>query len=194
LPQAEWDGELDEPRVWLKGLKTAAISNTDLSGKRTTQLCHTLEWKPDINFFKSNEIPNMTLSSPQELNRRRSEIEDLQLVAMLMITDALDELRDIPIEWYEGHFRKYHDWLLRQLAILKSDSMIHVPLAKWAEHKDDQEFKERLYREVASRGPEGEVCVRSGTYIAQVLRKEVDPFHLMFGMDDLMDDVYFSVD
>lgn len=190
-----WDGEIDEARLLIKGLQAKAISNTDLAGSRTSKLCHTLEWKPDVDLLKTGEIPGVVLSTPEQIEHRRREIEDLQLATMLMIMDALDELKDIPAESYEGHFRNYYDWLLRQADILNSDSMVNLPLAKWKKYKNDKSFKEQFYRDLASRGPEGELCVRAGTNIAKVLKKEVDPLYLMFGADDLMEKVYsMSID
>lgn len=68
-------------------------------------------------------------------------------------------------------------------------------MTKWTKFKDDKDFKTRFYRDLASRGCEGELCVRAGTNIAKVLKKEVDPLYLMFGADDLMEKVYsMSID
>ncbi|KAL1981732.1 hypothetical protein VTN96DRAFT_2289 [Rasamsonia emersonii] len=58
------------------------------------------------------------------------------------------------------------------------------------QYKDDKEFKEEFYRQIAGKGVEGALCIRTGSNIVRVLKKEVDPLYLMFGMDDLLDRIY----
>lgn len=146
-----WDGEIDEARLAIKGLQAKAISNTEVADSRTSTLCHTLQWKPDVDLLKTGEIPGVALQTPDEIERRRREVEDLQLATMLMIMDALEELKDTPAETNEGHFRNYYERLLLQADILKSDAMVGLPLAKWMNYKNDQDFKAQFYRPLASR-------------------------------------------
>ncbi|PGH20080.1 hypothetical protein AJ80_03730 [Polytolypa hystricis UAMH7299] len=185
-----WDNQLGKGRLSIKGLKASPLSNTDSTESQLANFCHTMEWKPDMDLLKSDIIPGVQLETREEMECRRREVEDTQLASMLMITDALDELQGKPIESYEGHFQRYYRWLLKQVSALKSDSIPHLPLSRWMQYKDNKEFKERFYQEVAASGPEGAICVRMGTNIAKALRKEVDPLYLMFGMDDLLERVY----
>ncbi|KAK2872004.1 hypothetical protein FQN49_002640 [Arthroderma sp. PD_2] len=185
-----WDADLNQPRVMIKGLKAAPVSNTDTADSRVSGLCHALEWKPDVTLYKSNKMPNVVQMSQDEINYRRQEVEDLQLATMLLIMDALDQLEGLIVESLEGHFQKYYNWLKLMANVLKSDDMIHLPFARWLEHKDDEKFKTRLYKKVARRSAEGELRIRAGSNIVQVLKKEVDPLHLLFGLDDLLDNVY----
>ncbi|KAF3481104.1 uncharacterized protein GIQ15_03863 [Arthroderma uncinatum] len=185
-----WDADLNEPRVIIKGLKAAPVSNTDVAESRVSGLCHTLKWKPDITLYKSQKMPNLVPVTQDKIDRRRQEVQELQLATMLLIMDALDQLHSFPFEPLEGHLQKYYNWLTLQARILKSNTMIHLPFARWLKHKDDTEFKSCLYNRVAARSAEGELCIRAGLNIAQVLRKEVDPLHLLFGIDDLLDRVY----
>ncbi|EFR04190.1 hypothetical protein MGYG_07197 [Nannizzia gypsea CBS 118893] len=147
------------------------------------------EWKPDINLYKSNKMLNVAPVAQSVVDFRRQEVGELQLATMMLIMDALDELEGISLESLEGHFQNYYGWLKLQASILKADKMVHLPLAKWLDFKDDQAFKSDLYKEVASRSPEGELCIKAGSNIAKVLKNEVDPLHLLFG-DDLLDQVY----
>lgn len=57
-------------------------------------------------------------------------------------------------------------------------------------YKKDKDFKGLFYRKIAAKGPEGALCVRMGSNIARVLKKEVDPLYVMFGMYDLLDRLY----
>ncbi|KAL2006065.1 hypothetical protein VTN00DRAFT_9719 [Thermoascus crustaceus] len=184
------DGQVDEGGVAIKGLKSSPLSSTESAETRTTKFCHTIEWKPDVDLLKSDMTPNVTLSTQEDVKYRRHEVQDLQLATMLMIMNALDELKDVPSDSYEGHFQNYYQWLPQQARILKSDSMSHLPLARWMQCKKDKNFKGLFYRKVAAMGPEGALCVRMGSNIARVLKKEVDPLYLMFGMNDLLDRLY----
>src|SRR5438045_8498843 len=109
---------------------------------------------------------------------------------MLQVMDALKELKDISVESLDVHFLKYYKWLERQATILREDSIIHLSLDEWKIYSEDQELKEKLYSQVKEYNAEGALCIRMGSNIARVLRKEVDPLHLMFGQDNLLADVY----
>lgn len=188
-----WDGDIDEARVLISGVTGIPVSNVGAAELQLRKLCHHVEWKPDLDLFQSVSIPNATLSSHEELEDRRKTMQDLQLASMLLITDALEELKHITVESLEGHFRKYFEWMLHQASILKSDSMPLLPLARWEAYSNNEELKEKLHREVAESGPNGVLCVRMGSNITRVLKKEVDPLYLMFGMDDLLDKVYGGI-
>ncbi|WEW58678.1 hypothetical protein PRK78_004146 [Emydomyces testavorans] len=188
-----WDGEAAEGRISIKGLMASPLPNSGLADTQTDRFCHTMEWKPDLDLLRSDQILDVMSPPPAKCGDRRRELQDLQLATMLNIMDALDELKTVPIETYEGHFRKYYQWLLEQAQILQSDSMIHLPLNRWMKYKDDTEFKERFYPEVAKMSPEGALCIRMGSNIARVLKKEADPLYLMFGIDDLLEKVYTDI-
>lgn len=89
--------------VSIRGLKCSPLSNTESAETRVIKFCHTVEWKPDIDLLKSDMIPNVALSTPEDVKYRRHEVQDLQLTTMLMIMDTLDELKDVPGDSYEGY-------------------------------------------------------------------------------------------
>ncbi|EEP76468.1 hypothetical protein UREG_01317 [Uncinocarpus reesii 1704] len=121
---------------------------------------------------------------------QREKVQNLQFASMLMITGALRELEGISVDMYKGYLQNYYHWLLEQVTALHSDSMPHLPLDKWIKYKDDLQFRENLLRKLTEMGPDGEFCVRCGSNIVQVLKKEVDPLYLFFGMDDLIEKIY----
>lgn len=188
---AIWDGDSAEGCVEIRGLKAVPLSNVNVADVEIGRFCHTVEWKPDMGLITTEQITSLAISSTQDqADNRRQEVQDLQLATMLMIMDALGEIKDVPVDSFEGHFHKYYQWLVEQARLLQSDSIPHLQLAMWETYKDDRGYKAKLYRKVAEKGPEGALSIRMGLNIAQVLKKEVDPLHLMFGMDDLLDQIY----
>lgn len=186
---AIWDSDTGKPRVLFKGMKATPVSNASSNDLRVRKLCHTIEWKPDLDFYRSHQAHSLLCATQEEIDFRLQEVQELQLATALLIMDALEDLGGILPESCEGHLEKYYQWLVRQAEILKSDSMIHLPFAKWLEHRNDEEFKQQLYNKVASRSAEGELAIRAGINIAAVIRKEVDPLQLLFS-DNLLDRVY----
>lgn len=189
-----WDGDRGEACVSIQGLKASPLSNVHVLEADISRFCHTVDWKPDVELITTEQISNLTtLSTQEQIDYRRQEVQDLQLATMLMIMDALDELKGVPSSSYEGYFQNYYQWLMEQARLLQSDAMAHLPRTRWVAYKDDTKFKKKLYRELTEKGPEGALCVRMGSNIARVLKNEVDPLYLLFGMDDLLERIYATM-
>ncbi len=149
-----------------------------------------MEWKPDLELVKHPKFRDVVLATEEDNNRYRENFRRLQLASVLFVTNALDELEGYPVENYEGHFSKYYDWCLKQREDLHRHALPHLDFDEWKAYSENSSL--RMHSSVRSKTSmqNGRLLVRMGMNLAKVLRKEVDPLHLMFGQDNILDELY----
>jgi hypothetical protein len=106
------------------------------------------------------------------------------------VTNALKDPKDYLINNYDGHFKKYFDWCLKQEQDLKDSKLPHLDYDEWKRYSEDETLRQRLFKEIEEHNADGKLLVRMGTNTAKTLRKDVDPLHLMFGQDKVLERVY----
>ena len=112
-----------------------------------------------------------------------------------MITDALQDFEKNGAKNFRarGHLEKYLQWLYHFRDELLAGNITNVSADEYSLFSQDMTERKRLYEEVQSHNADGELAVRMGTNIVGVLKGEIDPMHLMFGQDDLLNRVYDEV-
>ncbi|KAF3392430.1 Compactin diketide synthase mokB [Penicillium rolfsii] len=154
------------------------------------ELCTLVDWKPDVSFLESKSACALVRLEKAGSSQDRVWIQRLQLVTMLHVIDALDQLKDLEVNTLDLHLRRFYDWMKHTQDDLENDAIIHLSHAKFREVACDESLKQSLYTEVEAHSAEGAITVRMGRNIVGVMRNEIDPLHLMFGQDNIMEDVY----
>ncbi|KAL1970828.1 hypothetical protein VTN77DRAFT_2662 [Rasamsonia byssochlamydoides] len=167
-----WDGVLDEKRLSVKGFSVTSLGS-DVATSQAKKLCHTVQWKPDLDLVKSPRFSDVVLASTAENDAYRAS--------------------DYSSEAFEGHYRKYFGWCKKQQEDLQKGLIPHLSFAEWKKYEENEDLKRDLYRHVADYSADGRLLVRMGQNITRVLKKEVDPLHLMFGLDNILNQVYSDV-
>src|SRR6185312_9495701 len=85
---------------------------------------------------------------------------------------------------------RFYDWMEHVREQLLNDAIIHLPYSKFCEVAYDESLKTSLLAEVEAHSAEGAITIRMGRSIVGVMRNEIDPLHLMFGQDNMMENVY----
>ncbi|KAH8588918.1 putative polyketide synthase [Bisporella sp. PMI_857] len=187
-----WDGDSHEGCIEISGLRLTPLETSDGTSQNVRKLNHLHIWRPDIAFLDTPSFLKLVGVPKSDYESDRFWASRFQLATLLMITDALKELKQSPWENLKrGHLCRYYEWMEHQRAELLADRISGITLELWERFTDNPLLKESLYQTVAEYNAEGALAVRMGTQIARVLRKEVDPLDLMFGQgDDFMDNVY----
>jgi SAM-dependent methyltransferase len=188
-----WDGTTDEARISIKGIRAASLESVDSGPSEARKLCHTIEWKLDADLLNPSSFPDVVHVTEDDNLDYKHWINRFQLGALLRVTDALSVLGDFNPEVLQGHFIKYWNWMKQLEEWLQADQISGMKLSEWTEYNNSPSLKAELYEEIAAHNADGRLAMRMGSNIPQVLRKEVDPLHLMFGQDDLLDQVYEQV-
>jgi SAM-dependent methyltransferase len=186
-----WDESSEEPLFTVRGIRSSPLDSAETS-KKERKLCHSVITPLDPDLLTKEALDVTDLEPHDKAIAYKAWIEKWQLATVLRVTDALQEIQDsgFDINAIEGHFAHYYEWMKQVKAWLDNDEVRLLKLSKWQEYNADQALKETLYDEVDNDGPMGKLAMRMGSNIVKVIKKEVDPLHLMFGIDDLLDRVY----
>lgn len=184
-----FDAETKVHRIKMDDIELTPLeSRSDDTLKR--QLCTLIDWRPDVGFLSSKSACGLVALDNASSSQDRLWTQHLQLVTMIHVLEALDELRDLDITGLDSHLRRFYDWMEHVREQLLNDAIIHLPYSKFCEVAYDESLKTSLLAEVEAHSAEGAITIRMGRSIVGVMRNEIDPLHLMFGQDNMMEDVY----
>ncbi|KAK8086415.1 polyketide synthase [Apiospora phragmitis] len=178
--------EHNHVRLVLRGLEAIPLQENAGSNAEAREICFNLDWKPDVDLleetgqsetFLRGAVAPLETKSAEDANLKR--LRDLQLAAALFITGAVEELTQKPLDNEEA--LPIHQ---------KNDQLIHQD-PSWKETRSNPVAHKTFLSALETEGgPEGRLTVRMGRNIVPVLRGETDALHLMFGMDDLLEQYY----
>ncbi|KAK5988353.1 6-hydroxymellein synthase cdmE [Cladobotryum mycophilum] len=189
-----WDGSSEAALLSIKGIRGTPLETADTASYNKRSICHQIEDVISPELLTKTDL-SVQLTEEAENDNYRTWINKLQLATVLRVTDALQELDQSGFDAsrLEGHFAKYYDWMQHVKSLLDNDQIRAIKLSEWLDVNGNADKKTDLYKYVADFNAEGELAMRMGSNIAKVVRKEEDPLHLMFGIDDLLDRVYASL-
>ncbi|OGE53444.1 hypothetical protein PENARI_c008G05255 [Penicillium arizonense] len=182
------DEDSNTQRIRMDGIELTPLEN-DLPQKAERKLCSAIEWKPDVHFLDLGTSCGFTAVAPTD-TKAQYWVKQLQLATMLYVTDALTEFKDADLMRLDLHMQRFVDWMKHHQQLLKSNEIIHLPYREFQQVAQNPALKEAIGKEIESHSAEGAITARMGRNIAKIIRQEIDPLHLMFGKDDLMEQVY----
>ncbi|KAK7978171.1 polyketide synthase [Apiospora saccharicola] len=193
------DNEQNPVRLVLRGLEAIPLQESAAGGAEAREICFNLDWKADVDLleetgqsetFLRNAVKPHETESAEAVNLKR--LHDLQLSAAIFIADAVEELAKKPVDEaaLPIHQKKYLAWLRRQADLFANNELIHQD-PSWKEIRSNPAARDKFITFLETEGgPEGKLTTRMGRNIVPVLRGEEDALHLMFGMDDLLEQYY----
>ncbi|KGO73861.1 Acyl transferase/acyl hydrolase/lysophospholipase [Penicillium italicum] len=183
------DEETKTHRICMEGIELTPLES-GLAENSERKLCSAIEYKPDFHLLDSKSACAVTPLNATDDTEALYWVKRLQLATMLYVVDALDELKDIDVMKLDLHMRRFFDWMEHMKGLLERNQIIHLPYSEYQEAFQDESFKEAIGNEIEAHSAEGAITARMGRNIAQVVRQETDPLHLMFGQDAVMEQVY----
>lgn len=183
------DQEHKDQKIRMDGIELTPLESI-LADKNERHLCTGFEWKPDLHFLGSRSACELSATNDTDYNQDCYWVKRLQLAAMLFITDALAEIRDLDLTRLDLHMCRFYDWMNYMNDQLLQDKIVHLPYSEYREAAENPAKKSAIFDEIEAHSAEGVITVRMGRNIASVMRQEVDPLHLMFGQDAIMEEVY----
>ncbi|KAI2715325.1 hypothetical protein CBS147332_4979 [Penicillium roqueforti] len=183
------DEETNTLRIRMDGIELTPLES-GLAESSERKLCSAIEFKPDLHFIDSKSACALTSLNATDDTEALYWVKRLQLATMLYVMDALDELKDIDAMKLDLHMRRFFDWMEHMQGLLERNEIIHLPYSEFQCAFQDEALKEAIGKEIEAHSAEGAITARMGRNIAQVVRQETDPLHLMFGQDAVMEQVY----
>jgi SAM-dependent methyltransferase len=183
-----WDEATKTERIAVRGWSGKSLGS-EVSSVEAKKLCHTIEWMPDLNLVKQPKL-KAKLASDRENEEYRQNVRRLQLASVLFVMLALEDLKDYPVGKLEGHFRNYYAWCVKVRDDLHQGMLPHLDIAEWKRYMESKSLREALFSQIEEYNADGQLLVRTGRALAAVMRREIDPLQLMFGQDNILDELY----
>lgn len=188
-----WDLDTKAARIHISGVRATPLEAVDSETGGVRKLNHEIAWVPYLELLPRKALEAAKVISREQDDEYKIWIEKIQTATLLLVNNALKELDGKIPEAADGHLIRYFEWMKFALSELEADRAAGVRLSYFNEYRDDTAKQAVLFDEVAEHNADGKLAVRMGQNIVKVLRKQEDPLHLMFGMDDLLDHVYAQV-
>lgn len=183
-----WDEMTGDARISVTGIRATPLDSADQRAATGRELCHEVKWPVYLETISQEDLsPENHLVRPDSLTAEW--VHRLQLATLCLVHDALDEYRKLP-GTPQGHLQNYLQWLEQLEHWTKEDKISSVSRADYEAIRDNDTAKAELYRQIQEYKAEGRLAYRMGSNIVSVLRGETDPLQLMFGQDDILDQVY----
>ncbi|KAI1536073.1 fatty acid synthase [Pyrenophora tritici-repentis] len=157
-----WDeAATGDARMLVTGIHATPLDSADQRAATSRELCHEVKWPMYLETI-----------SQADLSVENSPLGSDRLTA----------------EW--GHLHNYLQWLEQPEHWTKEDKVSSVSRSDFEAIRYNEAAKAELYSKIQGYKAEGRLAYRMGSNIVSVLRGETDPLQLMFGQDDILDQVY----
>lgn len=163
------------PVVEIEGLVLSSVGASVEEMKHECEdLCFKVSFDKDISFMKPSDFSTLTERpvDPSELK----VAADLQRACFHIIERALNKLTDADRTTFAGHHLAMFNWMMTQHE-LGQQGRLNSQDSAWLDSSDEEQ--DRLISAVESETVNGEMCVRVGKYLVQILRKEIEPLEVM---------------
>jgi SAM-dependent methyltransferase len=183
-----WDKATGDARISVTGIRATSLDSAEQRASTSRELCHEIKWPAYLEAISQEDFN--TVEGHARPDRLTAEwVHRLQLATLCLVHDALDEYRERP-GTLQGHLEHYFKWLKQLEQWIKEDEVSSVSRSDFEAIRNNSVAKAKLYNQVQEYKAEGRLAYRMGSHIVSVLRGETDPLQLMFGQDDILDQVY----
>ncbi|EMD62135.1 hypothetical protein GGP41_002398 [Bipolaris sorokiniana] len=183
-----WDEATGDTRISVTGIRATPLDSADQRAATSRELCHEVKWPVYLETISQADlIPEERPVGSDSLTAEW--VHRLQLATLCLVHDALDEYRKAP-KTLQGHLQNYFNWLEQLEHWTKEDKISSVPRSDFEAIRHNDAAKTNIYTQIQAYKAEGRLAYRMGSNIVSVLRGETDPLQLMFGQDDILDQVY----
>jgi acyl transferase domain-containing protein len=184
-----WDEATGDARISVTGIRATPLDSADQrAAAASRELCHEVKWPLYLETISQSDLsPEKRPVGPDSLTAEW--VHRLQLATLCLVHDALDEYRKDPKN-LQGHLQNYLEWLEQLERWTKEDKVSSVSRFDFEAIRNNDAAKTELYNQIKEYKAEGRLAYRMGSSIVSVLRGETDPLQLMFGQDDILDQVY----
>ena len=152
------------------------------------EVCNELAWAPDMSLATPEHLDSLKQQFANAVDPEENQIiTDLRRACIYFINDAVASLSPSDVQKLDGHYKKYHTWLRKQLELAAS-GQLDPRSADWT--NDDATERKRRLESVAAKSVNGEMVCQLGPHLAAMLRGEQPPLELM--MQDRLLYKYYS--
>ena len=175
--------------IMVDGLSLAAVAWEEGAAEPSHQFpeCHYINWRPSANLQTNEQVACLSHDSEKLPPGAAKACEDIDQTIESFVRDIANEFECLDTGTLEEPLRTYFRWLLRKNNQLEAGD--HTEPSTKVKTSTLVKFSDKSYDSTSAQSCLGELIVRVGRKLSQILRGEIDPLALIF-RDDLMTRLY----
>ncbi|KAB8234976.1 type I polyketide synthase [Aspergillus alliaceus] len=189
-----FDDQLGSAIITVDALRCTAVN--DGVGPETNQsdnLCHQIEWKPEIRLLKNNEIDQVCRKAYGDPSTPEDFFTGVDFILLARLLEALDTLTKGAQTPSKPHFKKYLEWAATQKRLL-SDGRLLFSSEPWSSRFHDAKYIQNLEIWLSERNKQGKFLVSIAQNLTKLLCEELDPLEFIFTGGLINDHYYDALD
>ncbi|KAF2158513.1 hypothetical protein M409DRAFT_71605 [Zasmidium cellare ATCC 36951] len=192
-----FDEKCLEVLVEVEGFKTTDIDDIgaadDEQATTSTNLCHNIDWKPDLDLTSSLQVQVMCDDSVPVEDPESEFFDKLDFLLIAYIKRTMNSLTPETIATLSVKKRAaaYLDWMKHKLELVHANASKVLP-SQFLARLDDAAYVKEIESELASKNKQGIFYTQLGTIHEKLITGEEDALALLF-QGDLVKDFYYEV-
>lgn len=187
------DREMTRALLTISGLRVTALASSEVSENgqlQTENLCHHIDWKPDLDLLGSEEIRAFCASGESYSEEPVQYFTEVDFLVTTYVDKVLKSIPDFKTG-HHPHMARYLDWLVDQQRLLDSGQSPFSSEA-WRNRMNDESFIDALHAKLESTNKRGLLVSTVCRNLHKFLKGEVDPLVCLFE-GNLLDESYYEM-
>ncbi|KAH9872372.1 polyketide synthase [Plenodomus lingam] len=175
--QAKMSEEADVPLL-MHNLRLQKIQAEDDNAGKLFRVHSQGRWEPDI----LHDVPAKTKASMQIVlsDSGLSDEKDFREAAYHLMFECLAQLQHEESKGWQPFHKRYHHWLQTIVKSVETGQLAHAAALEAHEWLDRSEAAKRsILEKVAAMNAGGELLVKIGRHLTQIIRGDITPLELM---------------
>jgi len=187
------DREMTRALLTISGLRVTALASSEVSENgqlQTENLCHHIEWKPDLDLLNNEEIRAFCASGQSNGEEPVQYFTELDFLVTAYVDKVLKLIPDLKTD-HPPHMARYVDWMVDQQRALESGQSPFSSEA-WRNRMKDDRFIDDVHEKLESTNKRGLLVSTVCRYLLMFLKGEIDPLVCLFERN-LLDESYYEM-
>ncbi|GIC84422.1 type I polyketide synthase [Aspergillus udagawae] len=175
------DRKMTRAVLTINGLRVTALASSESVSEdgqlQTENLCHHIEWKPDLDLLSSQEIQAFCASGEPDSEESVQYFTELDFLVTTYVDKVLKSITDVKAD-HPPHMARYVEWMVDQQTALESG---HSAFSSevWRNRMKDESFVNDVHAKLESTNKRGQLG-------------EIDPIVCLFE-GNLLDESYYEM-
>lgn len=179
-----FDEQLQHVRVSGGGFQFRAIHQEDHEENERSrdQLCHHIDWKPDIRLLSNDDITRYCMDPIRVLYENTQDEMELEFLLIAKIMQTLAATEKLGLQSKQSHLSRYLEWMKHKehhfetnKSLLKADA--------WRDRLYDEGYINEIESKVLHSGKQGYFVVQICRNLMSFLSGDLDPLTFLFESD-----------
>ncbi|KAH2773310.1 hypothetical protein KXW10_002572 [Aspergillus fumigatus] len=188
------DCEMTRALLTIRNLRVTALESSEGVSEddqlQTENLCHHIEWKPDLDLLENEEIRAFCGSGESISEDPVQYFTELDFLVTTYVDKVLKSIPDVKID-HPPHMQRYMEWMVDQQRALE---LGYSPFssATWRNRMKDESFVNDIHAKLESTNKRGLLVSTVCRNLFKFVKGEIDPMVLLF-QENLLDDSYYEM-